>query len=459
MFIRFLLCFVCFSLLYSQEKNIIVDAESLANIVMEVNELKEDNKKLTKEISFLKQRVLGTTKPFSVLKNGRYILPLVIRTPKIATKGIIDPLKLRQFREKISPHLTNAKIIDHKELTKPNSTAILQFLTTYTKTLPYHFWYSRFSFSLLRRDWENVPFRTKLYTKNMANKSRVYLAVKNSGKWHEYYKREQRTTIKASENYNLREFYINNTCLYAEFPYDIKTKYRYTSLFYEKEQGQEAILENPLALPGYALSSVQLHPQSIVLLEIEKNNRSLQKYIENIPNITVGPCFILPTQYDETRKKMLCFTLEKNRGRIDDISYQYTFEIDGFPVDKKNITVQKHLNYFIYRIWIPQDGKILTIRSGFLYKKMECNKIWPSIHLGKAKTISLPKLTIHISQFTKVNKKRDVLLRHLGMSRSTKKIDTSRVEEIKEFIIYLKTWNIADSNVNAMIQKLTQVIK
>lgn len=451
-----LLLLVCFSFLCAQEENVVVDAKSLANIVMEVNELKESNKKLSREVSFLKERVLGTTKPFSVLQNGRYIVPLIIRTPEIATHGEIDPLKIQQLRNKIAGNLHDAKIIAGEELQQ--SRFITELLAEYTKRLPYRFWYLQFSFSLLRRDWEAMPFRTKLYTKNLADFTRYYLIAKNGGSLSGYRDRDRITEAKAQNNFSIRECNTINACLFANFAYDVKTQYRYIPLFYEGSNGEEVVLKSPFSLSGFPIIEAKVHPQSVIFLEVEKNSPQLWEYLETLQDISIGPCVILPKEYNQLQRKQLCFSVDRHRGKIDDIAYDYTFEADNMRIVNSDVSVQKHSGDLQYRVWVPRNAKIFTIRMGYFYEKFDCREVWPGIHLTGIKRVSLPALQKHLEQFIDPEKKSTCLVKALGMSKPSRKIDSGLVDEIKDFVSYLNKWsNARSSRVSNIIEKFTNI--
>ncbi|BBM85224.1 hypothetical protein [Candidatus Uabimicrobium amorphum] len=451
-----LLLLVCLSLLCAQEENVVVDAKSLANIVMEVNELKENNKKLSREVSFLKERVLGTRKPFSVLQNGRYIIPLIVRTPKIATHGEIDPLKIKQLRDKIAVNLRGAKIITQGELQQ--SKFITQLLADYTKKLPYRFWYVQFSFSLLRRDYEEMPFHAKLYTKNSADFTPYYLATKNGGNWLGYNDRHRITKAEAHNKFSMRKFNTINACLFTDFSYDVKTQYRYISLFY-KNNGEEVALKSPFSSYGFPVTNAKVHPQSVIFLELEKNSPRLWGYLEKLEDISIGPCIIFPKEYEQLQKKQLCFAVDRHRSKIDDIDYDYTFEADNIMIAKDDVSVEENFGYLLCRVWVPNDTKIFTVRMGYLYKKFNCNDVFPGSHLRDIKRVSLPTLQKHIAQFSDPEKKSTCLVKALGTSKPSRKVDIGMIDEIKDFVSHLKTWkNARSTRVSNIIEKFTHII-
>lgn len=445
LFFIFLLCH-----LFSQENLITVDAETLANIVIEVNKLKQSNKILEQEINLLKN--LSKNKNFSIVKHNHFIVPLIVHSSNIFP----DSEKMSALSQEIENNIPGSIVIQNSSISIDIFSEINMLLSVFAKKSNKAFWYSQFSFMLNRENWNEIPPNSKIFTK-IFNKN-MLLITKYKNSWLGYQGFKYQVDIKNLDRYKTKKIKIQNANVFTKFTYDKQTNYSYISLYFQKKHKEE-LLRNLTSLPGFPILESKIHPKSIIFLQFTKNNSQIWKYLNSLSFITIGPCFSYSSKKIHT-EKILCFSLNKNFFKKDNINYIYEFIIDGKKLPEEAIEIKKLQTRLVYHLRIPREAKNLQINEGYSCRRISCDDIYPGMYLGKMDQISLIALKKHLNLIQKdPAKKWTVLHRLINSSRFNKKAKQCYYENFDDFIAYIKTWKKEQSEeqINLLIKKLIEI--
>lgn len=124
---------------------------------------------------------------------------------------------------------------------------------------------------------------------------------------------------------------------------------------------------------------------------------------------------------------------------------EYTFSVDGQFLEEHHVKKEKGIGRFYYTIMAKQKSDIFRAYIGYKYTELKLRKFRSGMMLEPPSYISCARLIEHLNS---VRNEHDddtaisIVARLLKNSDSRKMLKRISSAEIKQFVNYLKTWQL-----------------